>query len=155
MALTIGPDGRVSPPIIGPPLDGTGGNRLIEDTDLGVLDGDPVFDRAVGPMQFIPSTWKRWGTDANGDGKADPGNIVDAATAAGRYLCRAAGDLTLASEPGVIRAILSYNPNQTYLRVVGARFQALADDLAAGWFSAAALPPPPPPVAECAFSVVI
>ena len=94
-------------------------------------------------MQFIPSTWRKWGTDANGDGKADPGNIVDAATAAGRYLCRAAGDLTLGTEAGVIRAILSYNPNQTYLRVVGARFEALASDLALGWFSAAALPPAP------------
>jgi membrane-bound lytic murein transglycosylase B len=118
------------------------------DTDGGMLDGDTARDHAVGPMQFIPSTWKRWGTDANGDGRADPGNIVDAATAAGRYLCRAAGDLTLTTEPGVIRAILAYNPNQTYLRVVGARFEALADDLAAGWFSAAALPAPPPPVAD-------
>jgi membrane-bound lytic murein transglycosylase B len=126
--------------IVGIPIGG--------DTDGGLLDGDSVQDHAVGPMQFIPSTWTRWGTDANGDGRADPGNIVDAATAAGRYLCRAAGDLTLTTEPGVIRAILSYNPNQTYLRVVGARFEALADDLAAGWFSAAALPPPPPPVPD-------
>jgi membrane-bound lytic murein transglycosylase B len=126
--------------IIGIPIGG--------DTDGGLLDGDAARDHAVGPMQFIPSTWKRWGTDANGDGRADPGNMVDAATAAGRYLCRAAGDLTLTTEPGVIRAILSYNPNQTYLRVVGARFEALADDLAAGWFSAAALPTPPPPVAD-------
>jgi hypothetical protein len=114
-----------------------------------VLDGDPGRDHAVGPMQFIPSTWRKWGTDANGDGKADPGNIVDAATAAGRYLCRAAGDLTLGTEAGVIRAILSYNPNQTYLRVVGARFEALASDLALGWFSAATLPPAPAPWRTC------
>ncbi len=126
--------------IVGIPIGG--------DTDGGLLDGDSSQDHAVGPMQFIPSTWKRWGTDANGDGRTDPGNIVDATTAAGRYLCRAAGDLTLTTEAGVIRAILSYNPNQTYLRVVGARFEALANDLAAGWFSAAALPPPPPPVAD-------
>jgi len=129
-------------PIIGIPIGG--------DTDGGRLDGDSSRDHAVGPMQFIPSTWQKWGTDANGDGKADPGNIVDAATAAGRYLCRAAGDLTLNSEAGVIRAILSYNPNQTYLRVVGARFEALASDLAAGWFSAAALPPAPPAPADVA-----
>ena len=129
-------------PIIGIPIGG--------DTDGGALDGDPSRDHAVGPMQFIPSTWRKWGTDANGDGKADPGNIVDAATAAGRYLCRAAGDLTLGTEAGVIRAILSYNPNQTYLRVVGARFEALASDLALGWFSAATLPPAPAPVADVA-----
>ena len=129
-------------PIIGIPIGG--------DTDGGALDGDPGRDHAVGPMQFIPSTWRKWGTDANGDGKPDPGNIVDAATAAGRYLCRAAGDLTLGTEAGVIRAILSYNPNQTYLRVVGARFEALASDLALGWFSAATLPPAPAPVADVA-----
>jgi membrane-bound lytic murein transglycosylase B len=129
-------------PIIGIPIGG--------DTDGGALDGDAGRDHAVGPMQFIPSTWRKWGTDANGDGKADPGNIVDAATAAGRYLCRAAGDLTLGTEAGVIRAILSYNPNQTYLRVVGARFEALASDLALGWFSAAALPPAPAPPADVA-----
>ena len=129
-------------PIIGIPIGG--------DTDGGALDGDPGRDHAVGPMQFIPSTWRKWGTDANRDGKADPGNIVDAATAAGRYLCRAAGDLTLGTEAGVIRAILSYNPNQTYLRVVGARFEALASDLALGWFSAATLPPAPAPVADVA-----
>ena len=126
--------------IIGIPIGG--------DTDGGTLDGDPGRDHAVGPMQFIPSTWKRWTTDANGDGKGDPGNIVDSATAAGRYLCRAAGDLTLQTEAGVIRAILAYNPNQTYLRVVGARFESLAADLASGWFSAAALPPAPAPVAD-------
>ena len=129
-------------PIIGIPIGG--------DTDGGALDGDASRDHAVGPMQFIPSTWRKWATDANGDGKADPGNIVDAATAAGRYLCRAAGDLTLSTEAGVIRAILSYNPNQTYLRVVGARFEALASDLALGWFSAAVLPPAPAPVADVA-----
>jgi membrane-bound lytic murein transglycosylase B len=127
-------------PITGIPIGG--------DTDRGLLDGDAERDHAVGPMQFIPSTWQRWGTDANGDGRADPGNIVDAATAAGRYLCRAAGDLTLTTEAGVIRAILSYNPNQAYLRVVGARFESLANDLAAGWFSAATLPPPPPPLPD-------
>jgi hypothetical protein len=113
------------------------------DTDGGLLDGDLIRDHAVGPMQFLPSTWTRWGTDANDDGRSDPGNVLDAAVAAGRYLCRAAGDLTLLTEAGVTRAILSYNPNQTYLRVVGARFEALASDLASGWFSAATLPTPP------------
>ena len=54
-------------------------------------------------------------------------------------------DLRGRCHPG---AILSYNPNQTYLRVVGARFESLANDLAQGWFSAATLPPPPPPVAD-------
>ena len=41
---------------------------------------------AVGWMQFLPSTWKEWGVDANGDGIADPYNPVDAIFTAARYL---------------------------------------------------------------------
>ena len=47
-------DGEHLDPIIGIPLDGTRGTRLITDTDGGLLDGDTSYDRAVGPMQFIP-----------------------------------------------------------------------------------------------------
>jgi membrane-bound lytic murein transglycosylase B len=112
------------------------------DTDGGTLDGDPAHDHAVGPMQFIPSTWHAWGADGNGDGKADPGNVFDATLAAGRYLCHAAGALTLRTRDGVIRAILAYNPNLDYLRLVGERFEALARDVANGWFSTGDLPLP-------------
>ncbi len=115
------------------------------DTDAGQFDGDPSADHAVGPMQFIPPTWGKWGADGDGDGKSDMGNIYDEALAAGRYLCAAAGDLTLATKDGVIRAILSYNPNQEYLRVVGLRYEALVGAEAAGWFSAATLPEAPAP----------
>ena len=73
--------------------------------------------------------------DGDGDGDADPHNVFDETLAAGRYLCAAAGDLTLLTRDGVIRAILAYNPNEEYLRVVGARFEALASDVANGWFS--------------------
>lgn len=73
-------------PILGPVLDGNGFAN-ISDTDGGAYDGDARYDRAVGPMQFIPSTWAAWGQDGNGDGKRDPGNVYDAALAAGRYLC--------------------------------------------------------------------
>ena len=120
--------------IVGIPIGG--------DTDGGLLDGDSARDHAVGPMQFIPSTWKRWATGANGDGRSDPGNIVDAATAAGRYLCRAAGDLTLTTEPGSSGRSSPTTPTRPTC-ASSERFEALADDLAAGWFSAAALPPPP------------
>ncbi|NED69187.1 murein transglycosylase, partial [Streptomyces sp. SID10244] len=66
-------------PIAGPVLNGTlAGNAVIRDTDGGRIDGDSSHDRAMGPMQFIPSTWAAWGTDANGDGKADPNNVFDA-----------------------------------------------------------------------------
>jgi hypothetical protein len=55
----LGSDGRSRPPVIGIPLDGTHDTALIPDTDRGLLDGDTVYDRAVGAMQFIPSTWER------------------------------------------------------------------------------------------------
>ncbi|MGA5185365.1 lytic transglycosylase domain-containing protein [Streptomyces griseoincarnatus] len=101
--------------ITGPPLDGRG-FALIRDTDGGAHDGDTVYDRAVGPMQFLPSTWARWGTDGNGDGRADPNNIFDAALAAGHYLC--AGERDLRRPADLDRAVLSYNHSRSYLRLV-------------------------------------
>ncbi|MEU7406583.1 MULTISPECIES: lytic transglycosylase domain-containing protein [unclassified Streptomyces] len=101
--------------IIGPQLDGNG-FALIKDTDNGVYDGNSSYDNAVGPMQFIPSTWAWAGRDGNGDGKEDPNNVYDAALAAGHYLCRFGWDL---SDPDDLdRAILSYNNSQDYLRTV-------------------------------------
>ncbi|MGC0328751.1 hypothetical protein RKD23_001741 [Streptomyces sp. SAI-170] len=111
----VRPDGTTATPIRGPRLDGRG-FALIEDTDDGAYDGDTVYDRAVGPMQFIPSTWASWGADGNADGRADPHNVYDAALAAGRYLCAGARDL---SDPaGLEQAILGYNRSRAYLRTV-------------------------------------
>ncbi|MFJ2760452.1 lytic transglycosylase domain-containing protein [Streptomyces prasinus] len=101
--------------ITGPPLDGRG-FALIRDTDGGAHDGDTVYDRAVGPMQFLPSTWARWGADGNGDGRSDPNNIFDAALAAGHYLC--AGDRDLGRAADLDRAILSYNHSRAYVELV-------------------------------------
>ncbi|WP_312870366.1 lytic transglycosylase domain-containing protein [Streptomyces himalayensis] len=108
--------GRTRHPILGPRLDGGPGVMAIRDTDDGAYDGDRVWDRAVGPAQFIPSTWQRWGSDANGDGAADPHHIDDAWLAAGRYLCTAGGDLRRSE--GVRRAVLAYNHSDAYLRLV-------------------------------------
>ena len=107
----IGQDGVASPPIIGIPLDGVD-TEAIPDTDGGELDGDPVWDRAVGPMQFIPSTWAVWASDGNGDGVRDPQNIDDAAYSAARYLCAAGGDLT--DPEGWIAAVDAYNHSVDY-----------------------------------------
>ncbi|MEU5142040.1 lytic transglycosylase domain-containing protein [Streptomyces sp. NPDC021139] len=101
--------------IIGPQLDGNG-FALIKDTDNGVYDGNSRYDNAVGPMQFIPSTWAWAGRDANGDGKEDPNNVYDAALAAGHYLCRNGWDLS--DQADLNRAILSYNNSQDYLNTV-------------------------------------
>ncbi|GLX20029.1 lytic murein transglycosylase [Streptomyces lavendulae] len=106
-------------PILGPVLDGNGFAN-ISDTDRGAFDGDARYDRAVGPMQFIPSTWAAWGQDANGDGRRDPNNVHDAALAAGRYLC--AGDRDLRTGAGLDRAVLSYNQSAEYLRTVRSWF---------------------------------
>jgi membrane-bound lytic murein transglycosylase B len=121
----IAPNGDIEPRIVGVPLDGTSGNRTISDTDGGVLDGDPTLDRAVGPLQFIPSTWAKWRADGNNDGRADPDNIFDAALAAGRYLC--AGGRDLASGQGWRSAVLSYNNSDDYGRRVYAAAEAYAN----------------------------
>ena len=108
-------DGLAAPAIIGIPLDGHGTARIL-DTDQGRLDNDRVYDRAVGPMQFIPSTWASYGIDGNGDAKADPNNIFDAALTAAGYLCTAGGDLR--GLAGQTQAVLTYNASDDYLALV-------------------------------------
>ncbi|WP_406152961.1 lytic transglycosylase domain-containing protein [Streptomyces sp. NBC_01023] len=107
--------GTTLAPILGPVLNGSGFAH-IPDTDHGAYDGDTTYDRAVGPMQFIPSTWATWGQDGNHDGKKDPNNVFDAALAAGHYLC--AGGRDLRSSGGLDSAVLSYNHSDAYLRLV-------------------------------------
>ncbi|WP_425245016.1 lytic transglycosylase domain-containing protein [Streptomyces sp. NEAU-NA10] len=120
----VAADGTTLTPILGPRLDGDGFAE-IRDTDGGAHDGDTAYDRAVGPMQFIPSTWAVWGADGNGDGRADPNNVHDAALAAGRYLC--AGDRDLSQPADLDRAILGYNRSRAYLRTVRAWYEYLLD----------------------------
>jgi hypothetical protein len=67
---------------------------------------------AVGWMQFLPSTWKVWGVDANGDGVADPYNPVDAIFSAARYL-HAAG-----ASKSLWNAIFAYNHAGWYVQSV-------------------------------------
>ncbi|MER5474763.1 lytic transglycosylase domain-containing protein [Streptomyces sp. NPDC002685] len=107
--------GTTLSPILGPVLNGNG-FASITDTDNGAYDGDSTYDRAVGPMQFIPSTWEWAGRDGNGDGKKDPNNIYDAALAAGHYLCRFDHDMSVQSQMNA--SILSYNNSTAYLNTV-------------------------------------
>jgi membrane-bound lytic murein transglycosylase B len=112
---SIGPDGTVTPPIFGVALNGDG-VASIPDSDGGAIDGDATSDRAVGPMQLIPQTWRNWHTDGNGDGVEDPQNIDDAVMATTNYLCRAS--TALDTEKGWRAAISAYNSTGAYLREV-------------------------------------
>ncbi|MBG0566935.1 lytic murein transglycosylase [Actinoplanes aureus] len=112
----LGFDGVAQPTIYGLPLDGQGGRQLIRDTDRGALDKDVNFDRAVGPMQFIPATWQTSGIDADNDGQKNPNDIDDAALAAATYLCQGGRDL---SKPELWwEAVLTYNDVRQYAQDV-------------------------------------
>jgi hypothetical protein len=102
--------------ILGPVLDGGPGMAAISDTDQGRYDGNTQWDRAVGPMQFIPGSWAAFGADGNGDGVKDPHNIFDATRAAGDYLC--AGGSDLSNPQGVVQAVLRYNHSMDYVSTV-------------------------------------
>ncbi len=102
--------------ILGPRLDGSPGVAAIPDTDHGVLDQDTAWDRAVGPMQFIPSSWRGYGVDGNGDGVANPNNIYDSTIATGLYLCN--GGVNLSDPTQQRAAVFRYNHSATYVDIV-------------------------------------
>lgn len=111
-------DGQVTPPLYGVTLDGsTPGTRVVPDTDQGVLDGDPVWDRAIGPAQFLPGSWRSYGRDGNDDGIADAQNVYDAALSTVAYLClRTPGDYTNPTD--LARALYGYNNSTEYVETV-------------------------------------
>jgi membrane-bound lytic murein transglycosylase B len=109
-------NGKTVPSIVGLPLNGVGPVAAIPDTDGGRLDGDKVWDRAVGPMQFIPSTWAGAGVDGDGDGVRDPNDFDDAALATAYYLCSGYADMTVLAQARV--AIMSYNHSVEYVDLV-------------------------------------
>jgi hypothetical protein len=108
--------GIAKPGIFGPALDGTHGTTLIRDTDAGQYDHDTTYDRAVGPMQFIPSTWAIVGVDADNDGVRNPQDIYDAALGSAVYLCSGPDDLSTTA--GQTAAVFRYNHSRQYVALV-------------------------------------
>ena len=140
--------GLATPGIYGIALDGSNGTTRITDSDAGLYDSDAKFDRAVGPMQFIPSTWRVVGVDADSDGERNPQDIDDAALATAVYLC--SGDDNLSTEAGQRESVYRYNHSQSYVDLVLSIMEAYFDGeftavpngtTSAGYF----VPDPTPP----------
>ena len=111
----LGSDGVSRPAIVGPRLDGAGPFAAIPDSEGGRLDGDTLWDRAVGPMQFLPTTWRSVARDGDGDGVSSPNDLDDAAEGAAVYLCGAGN---LSEDSGKARAAFRYNPSDYYVALV-------------------------------------
>lgn len=116
---SIAQSGDITPRIYGVLLNGSGvgGNTSVfADTDGGKWDGTAQGERAVGPFQFLPSTWNGAGRDANKDGQRNPHNADDAALGAAVYLCGRGRNLTKTSQ--LRAAILQYNHSTEYVNNV-------------------------------------
>ncbi|MEU9190808.1 C40 family peptidase [Streptomyces sp. NPDC048484] len=112
----IADTGDIRPKIYGVLLNGSGagGNTTsFPDTDGGKWDGNSQGERAVGPFQFLPSTWEGVWKDAGGTTVADPHNADDAALGAAIYLCGNGRDLTKRAQ--LKAAILQYNQSGEYV----------------------------------------
>lgn len=109
-------DGLATPGIFGVALNGANKTTEIVDTDAGQYDNDTEYDRAVGPMQFIPSTWSVVGVDADGDGVRNPQDIDDAALGTAVYLCSGSDDL--GTEAAQRAAVYRYNHSESYVDLV-------------------------------------
>ncbi len=121
---TLDDNGVSRPGIYGIPLDGSNGTAKITDSDAGQYDNDTQYDRAIGPMQFIPSTWSVVGVDGDGDGDRNPQDVDDAALATAVYLC--SGDEDLSTSKGQQSAVYRYNHSQDYVDLVLSIMEAYA-----------------------------
>nr|WP_252980781.1 C40 family peptidase [Streptomyces chartreusis] len=128
----IAGNGDIRPKIYGVLLNGSGagGNTTaFPDTDGGRWDGTGTGERAVGPFQFLPSTWDGVSEDGNGDKQADPHNADDAALGAALYLCGNGRDLTKRAQ--LKAAVFQYNRSNAYVaNVLGwiEQYTAAAND---------------------------
>jgi hypothetical protein len=102
--------------ILGPALDGSPGLGKVRDTDKGRLDKDRVWDRPVGPMQMVPSVWRKYSVDGNGDDVRSPNNMYDATAAVGVFLCGQNEDLR--NPRDLVRALLRYDHSRDFVATV-------------------------------------
>ena len=113
---TLAADGVSSPVIVGPALaPGSDFAALRPTPEFTRIHGNAAWDHALGPMQFIGSTWARWASDGDGDGTKNPLDIDDASVAAARYLCASGRPL---QGQAWNNAILSYNYDLGYAAAV-------------------------------------
>lgn len=113
---SLNDEGLATPGIFGIALNGKNNTQAISDTDAGQYDADARWDRAVGPMQFIPSTWSVVGVDGDNDGKRNPQDIDDAALATAVYLCSGKDDLSRIV--GQRASVYRYNHSNDYVDLV-------------------------------------
>jgi membrane-bound lytic murein transglycosylase B len=113
---TLDDNGLATPGIFGVALNGANGTTEIVDTDAGQFDNDASYDRAIGPMQFIPSTWSVVGVDADGDGVRNPQDIDDASLGTAVYLCSGSDDV--GTHAGQRATVYRYNHSQSYVDLV-------------------------------------
>ena len=106
--------GVVTPTILGPPLDGSGAGGNTTPMPSGKWEGQygssGPWLRALGPMQFLPETFEKYGADGDGDGQKDPHNIYDATAAAANLLCANQPE----SATDATEAVLAYNQSESY-----------------------------------------
>ena len=117
--------GVARPGIYGIALNGKNNTQDISDTDAGQYDNDTRHDRAVGPMQVIPSTWSVVGVDGDSDGTRNPQDVDDAALATAVYLC--SGDDDLSTEKGQRASVYRYNHSNDYVDLVLSIMRAYMD----------------------------
>lgn len=114
---SIADDGTVSPPILGPPLDGSGAGGNTTPMPAGQWAGrwgvTGPWLQAVGPMQFLPGTFATWAVDGDRDGRTDPHDLDDAVATAAAFLCGPSG--RVADERAALRR---YNASDAYAEEV-------------------------------------
>lgn len=137
--------GEESIPIIGPALNGSGVGGNVQGIPATpgtvALDGDPRWQHAVGPMQFLAGTWLAEGRNGRGGGTPDPQNIFDAALTAAWKLRNDGAAVNLPA------AIYAYNASDAYVTLVLQYAGMFARAAGAAGIHPVGFPSPSPPSA--------